>query len=145
MWWVAFRNAHEQYEQRMIMAEVASTESLRVAERRLQKAQLAGDVDALDQLLDERLIFTGGPDGGRYSKADDLAGHRSRTQVMTKVAEEALDVLVDGSTGVTWFLGTLEGTYAATPFAVRLRYTRTWIHDTQRGWRIVAAHSSPAV
>jgi hypothetical protein len=64
---------------------------------------------------------------------------------MTKVSEEALDVLVDGSTGVTWFLGTLEGSYAGTPFSVRLRYTRTWIHDAQRGWRIVAAHSSPAL
>jgi hypothetical protein len=129
----------------MSMVEVASTESLYEAERRLQSAQLAGDVDELDQLLDERLIFTGGPDGGRYSKTDDLEGHRSRTQVMAKVSEEALDVLVDGSTGVTWFLGTLEGTYGGMPFAVRLRYTRTWIHDIERGWRIVAAHSSPAL
>jgi ketosteroid isomerase-like protein len=127
------------------MAEMASVESLRDAERRLQAAQLAGDVDALDALLDDRLIFTGGPDGGRYSKADDLDGHRSRVQVMSRVSEEALDVLVDGSTGVTWFLGTLEGTYAGTPFSARLRYTRTWIHDAQRGWRIVAAHSSPAL
>jgi ketosteroid isomerase-like protein len=111
----------------------------------LQSAQLASDVDALDELLDERLIFTGAPDGGRYGKADDLDGHRSHTQVMTKVAEEALDLLVDGSTGVTWFLGTLEGTYAGTPFAVRLRYTRTWIHDSKRGWRVVAAHSSAAL
>src|SRR5262245_12884165 len=126
------------------MADVASTESLRAAERRLQAAQLAGDIDALDQLIDDRLIFTGGPDGGRYSKSDDLAGHASHTQVMTKVSEEALDVLVDGSTGVTWFLGTLEGTYAGAPFAVRLRYTRTWIHDSRHGWRLVAAHSSPA-
>jgi hypothetical protein len=128
----------------MAMGLVASTESLRDAERRLQSAQLASDVEVLDELLDQRLIFTGGPDGGRYSKADDLTGHRTGIQVMTKVAEEALDVLVDGSTGVTWFLGTLEGSYAGTPFAVRLRYTRTWIHDTERGWRIVAAHSSPA-
>lgn len=126
------------------MNKVASMESLRAAERRLQSAQLAGDVDTLDELLDDRLIFTGGPDGGRYRKADDLQGHRSRTQVMTRVDEESLDVLVDGSTGVTWFLGTLEGSYAGTPFSVRLRYTRTWIHDAQHGWRIVAAHSSPA-
>jgi len=55
---------------------------------------------------------------------------------MTNVAEEALDVLVNGCTGVTWFLGALEGRYAATPFAVRLRYTRTldprhpaWVAD----------------
>jgi hypothetical protein len=129
---------------RTFMSQVASAQGLRDAERRLQAAQLGGDVDELDRLLDDRLIFTGGPDGGRYSKADDLDGHRSRTQVITKVSEESLDVLVAGSTGVTWFLGTLEGTYAGAPFAVRLRYTRTWIHDPQHGWRIVAAHSSPA-
>jgi hypothetical protein len=125
--------------------EVASTESLRDAERRLQAAQLAGDVRELDRLLDDRLVFTGGPDGGRYSKTDDLEGHRSRTQVMTRVAEEALDVLVDGSTGVTWFLGMLEGSYAGAPFALRLRYTRTWVHNPRYGWRVVAAHSSPAL
>jgi ketosteroid isomerase-like protein len=63
---------------------------------------------------------------------------------MTKVSEEELTVLVDGRTGVTWFLGTLEGTFDGTPFAARLRYTRTWIHDDNHGWRVVAAHMSEA-
>ncbi|MGH3565484.1 MAG: nuclear transport factor 2 family protein [Pseudonocardia sp.] len=90
------------------MAEHARIDELREAERRLQAAQLAGDVAALDQLLDDRLIFTYGP-----------------------------------GTGVTWFLGVLEGTLAGAPFAARLRYTRTWIHDDDRGWRVVAAHASP--
>jgi ketosteroid isomerase-like protein len=117
-------------------------DDLREAERRLQAAQLAGDVAALDQLLDDRLIFTG-PDGACYTKQDDLEAQRSR-QVMTKVSEENLEVLADGRTGVTWFLGTLEGTFDGTPFAARLRYTRTWIHDDNYGWRVVAAHMSPA-
>ena len=43
------------------------TSALRDAERRLQAAQLAGDADVLDGLLDDRLIYTGGPDGARYS------------------------------------------------------------------------------
>ena len=94
--------------------------SLCVAERRLQAAQLASDVVALDALLDERLVFTG-PDGALYSKKDDLA-------------------LVDGRTGVTWFLGTLEGAFGGVPFAARVRCTRTWLHDDAHGWRIVAAH-----
>jgi hypothetical protein len=99
---------------------------------------------ALDQLLDDRLIFTFGPDGKCYTKADDLQLHRSRQQVLTKVMEEDLTVLVEGRTGITWFLGALEGTFAGTPFAARLRYTRTWIHDDDHGWRVVPAHASPA-
>jgi hypothetical protein len=117
-------------------------EDLREAEHRLQAAQLAGDVEALDRLLDDRLIFTFG--GNVQTKADDLEVHRTRTQVLTKVAEEELTVLADGRTGVTWFLGTVEGTVSGTPFAARMRYTRTWIYDETHGWRIIAVHASTA-
>jgi hypothetical protein len=120
------------------------THELRQAERRLQAAMLVGDVAALDMLLDDRLIYTGGLDGGCYTKQDDLEVHRSRQLVMTKVIEEDLQVLVDGRTGVTWFLGTLEGTFAGAPASARMRFTRTWINDDVVGWRIVAAHASPA-
>ena len=126
------------------MTKRAPTDELRAAERGLQAAQLAGDTAALDQLLDDRAIFTFGPDGKCYTKHDDLHLHFSHQQILTKVIEEDLTVLVEGCTGVTWFLGTLEGTFAGTPFAARLRYTRTWIHDDNHGWRIVAAHASTA-
>lgn len=125
------------------MAEHNRADELRAAERRLQAAQLASDVAELDQLLDDRLIFTFGLDGKCHTKQDDLQVHRSGQQVVTKVEEEELTVLVEGRTGVTWFRGTVEGTFAGTPFAARLRYTRTWIHDDDHGWRIVAAHASP--
>ncbi|MEH1015485.1 hypothetical protein V6U90_20520 [Micromonospora sp. CPCC 206060] len=49
---------------------------------------------------------------------------------------------VAGRTGVTWFLGTLRGSVAGTPFQVRMRYTRTWNRNGKHGWRIVAAHAS---
>jgi ketosteroid isomerase-like protein len=124
------------------MTERTPPDELRKAERRLQATQLAGDTAALEQLLDDRAVFTG-PDGKCYTKQDDLHLHRSRQQILTKVIEEDLTVLVEGRTGVTWFLGSLEGTFAGTPFAARLRYTRTWIHDNDHGWRIVAAHASP--
>ncbi|WP_433709577.1 nuclear transport factor 2 family protein [Nocardia sp. CA-084685] len=114
-------------------------DNLQDAERRLQAAQLAGDVSVLDQLLDDRLIFTFG--GDVYTKGDDLELHRTRAQVITKLLEEDLTVLVDGHTGVTWFLGVVEGTVHGTPFSARMRYTRTWLHDNVHGWRIIAAHA----
>ncbi|MFC6022639.1 nuclear transport factor 2 family protein [Plantactinospora solaniradicis] len=113
------------------------------AERRLQAAQRAGDVTALDQLLDDNLIAIG-PDGGRYTKQDDLAAHRSRTSVIEDLVEEELDLVVEGSTGVTFFLGRVTGVFDGSPVAARLRYTRTWTYDDAWGWRILAAHISPA-
>jgi hypothetical protein len=121
-------------------ADVAGVKALRAAERQLQRAQLTSDVAALDRLIDDRLVFTG-PDGRLYSKRDDLQVHRSGRQSMTRVDEEDLTVLVVGDTGVTWFLGTLEGTLAGEPFLARVRYTRTWIND-DKGWRLIAAHVS---
>ncbi|WNV74310.1 nuclear transport factor 2 family protein [Geodermatophilus sp. DSM 44513] len=123
------------------MPQSADTETLRAAERRLQAAQLASDVDGLDELLDDAVLFTG-PDGNLYSKEDDLRAHRSGHQVLNRVEEEDLRILVAGSTGVTFFLGILEGTVGGEPFAARMRYTRTWHHDAASGWRIVAAHAA---
>jgi hypothetical protein len=111
------------------------------AERRLQAAQLASDVDELDRLLHERLIFTG-PDGNHYTKQDDLRVHRTGDQILTEVNQEDLTVITVERTGVTCFLGTLAGTLSGTPFTARVRYTRTWIYDEHHGWRLLAAHVS---
>lgn len=121
-----------------------TTDDLRAAERRLQAAQLAADADALDTLVDERLIFTN-VDGLLYSKADDLALQRSGKQRLTHVDEEDLQVLVDGTTGVTWFLGTLSGSLNDQAFTARLRYTRSWTLHPEKGWQLVAAHVSAVV
>jgi len=124
----------------VIMSDTEHTETLRAAERRLQAAQLASDVGALTELLDDAVLFTG-PDGNLYSKEDDLGAHRSGQQVLSRVEESELRVLVTGSTGVTWFLGTLEGSIGGESFAAQMRYTRTWARDAETGWRIVAAHA----
>jgi ketosteroid isomerase-like protein len=56
------------------------------------------------------------------------------------VREEELRVLVDGDTGITWFLGSLEGAFKGESFSARVRYTRTWVYTASDGWRLLAAH-----
>lgn len=118
-------------------------EELRAAERRLQDAQRANDADALDELLHDRLVAIG-PDGARYSKDDDLTAYRSGTSVITAITEEDLALVEAGTTGVTFFTGTVTGTFNGQPLTARLRYTRTWTHDPDVGWQVLAAHISPA-
>ncbi|MBE9498116.1 nuclear transport factor 2 family protein [Streptomyces sp. GKU 257-1] len=115
-------------------------ESLRAAERRLQAAQLASDVDALAELIDDRGRFTG-PDGSLHTKQDDLRAHASGRQLLKRLEEEELQVLATAHTGVTWFLGTLEGSFEGQSVRARLRYTRTWTRD-RTSWRIIAAHAT---
>ena len=117
----------------------ATEAGLLFAERVLHDAQLAGDVAALDRLLDDRLVAIG-PDGARYTKSDDLAGYRSGSSVITQLVEEGVEVLVAGTTGVTFFTGTIAGTFGGRPMSARLRYTRTWTYADEAGWRVLAAH-----
>ena len=123
----------------MVQVTSRSEAGLLAAERALQAAQRAGDVAALDRLLHDRLVAIG-PDGARYTKDQDLAAHRSGSSVITELREEHVEVFVAGSTGVTFFTGTLAGTFGGQPMSARMRYTRTWVHDDDAGWRILAAH-----
>ena len=123
----------------MVKVTPRSEAGLLTAERALHEAQLAGDVAALDRLLHDRLVAIG-PDGARHTKDQDLAAHRSGSSVITDLVEEDVKVLVAGSTGVTFFTGTLSGTFGGQPMSARMRYTRTWVYDDEAGWRILAAH-----
>src|SRR5690606_11178738 len=89
----------------------------------LVAAQLAGDVAALDQLLDDALHFTG-LGGQVFSKADDLAAHRSGALRITRM--QALDrhLTLLGSTVVVSALMDAEATVGGVVHASRLRYTR---------------------
>jgi ketosteroid isomerase-like protein len=123
---------------------VSATEAgLLDAEHRLQQAQRDGDVEVLAGLLDDRLIAIG-PDGTRFRKDDDLDAYRSGSSKIDSLIEEDLEVLVAGTTGATFALCAVSGTFNGEPFAARLRYARTWTFDTEAGWRIVAAQLSPA-
>jgi ketosteroid isomerase-like protein len=121
---------------------VSDTESLKAADRRLQAAQLAADAEALDALIDDRLVFTG-PDARLYSKRDDLELQRSGRQRLTEVTEDELSAVVAGDTGVTFFRGRLAGRFQGAHFTADVRYTRVWIR-TPAGWRLLAAHVSPS-
>lgn len=121
--------------------DATDTTELLAAEHALEVAQLAADADALDRILDDRCVYTG-PDGGLSSKQDDLEMQRSGQQQLTRVDPEEVTALVDGTTGVTWFLGTVAGAIGGEEFSRRVRYTRTWVRSEDLGWRVVAAHIS---
>ncbi|SEN77843.1 nuclear transport factor 2 family protein [Actinacidiphila rubida] len=116
--------------------------ALHEAEQRLQTAVRSGDVEVLDVLMDDRAVYTG-PDGRSFTKDEDLTAHRSRALAVDVLDQHDLQVTVVGATGVTRLLASLQGTAAGTPFAARLRYTRTWVH-TDGIWRVLAAHASAA-
>jgi ketosteroid isomerase-like protein len=118
-----------------------SDEGVLAAERTLQAAQLAGDVDALDRLLHPDLLAVA-PDGRLADKAADLAAHRAGVFEIDDLEEKELRLVSDEGTAVTFVLVRLRGSIGDEKIAGLVRYTRTWVRGPD-GWRVLAAHIAP--
>ncbi len=112
-------------------------------EAALRAAQLAADVQALDRLIADDLLFTG-PDGQLATKAQDLAAHRSgalriREHIPTelrirRLGADAAIVALRTRLTVEVQGSTVTGTY---------RYTRIWARE-QGEWRVAGGHVAPS-
>lgn len=113
------------------------------AEAALRAAMLAGDVSALDRLLDDALVFT--DQAGRVlGKADDLAAYRAGLLRLSRadVTDRAIR-LAGHDAAVVTLRAELAGRWDGNAFAGAFRYTRVW-HRAEGGWRLLAAHCSGA-
>src|SRR5689334_13080201 len=120
------------------MADIEST--IRAAEERLWRAQLSADVEALDELIADDLLFTG-LGGSLETKAADLQQHRSGALKITKL--EPLDFRVRAIPGGAISSVKMDATalIAGKPTSAILRYTRVWISEGGR-WKIAGGHMS---
>lgn len=109
-------------------------------EAELRQAQLASDVEALDRILDDVLVFTNF-DGTLAGKADDLALHRSGRIRITRMEPMERHVLDLGQTSVVSVKMDAAAVIDGAPIEAVLRYTRVW-HRRNDGWRLVAGHMS---
>ena len=113
---------------------VADVEQL---EERLRLAMLAGDVDALEELLSDRLRFVT-LEGFTVGKEGDLEAHRSGTlRLETLVPGEPHIELLGGDVALADVAMQVAGRFAGAKFAGFFRYTRVWYHEGGRS-RIIA-------
>jgi uncharacterized protein DUF4440 len=117
-----------------------SDAALHACEASLRQAQLAGDVRALDRLVDDTLVFTG-PDGTVYGKQDDLDAHRRGVVRITRLEPSEERIQRFGHIAVVSVRMEMSGTFQGADFAGPFRYTRVWCAQRE-GWRIVAGHVS---
>jgi ketosteroid isomerase-like protein len=112
--------------------------ALKHSEEHLRRAMLASDVDSLDRLLDDALLFAS-PTGALVRKHEDLENHRTARQKLTKLEPRDLVVeLFGGDLGIVTVLTDLEGTFDGRPFGGTFRYIRTWHRGEDGAWRVIA-------
>ncbi len=120
------------------MSDLEST--VRAAEERLWRAQLTADVDVLDDLIAEDLLFTG-LGGSLETKAGDLQQHRSGALKITKLEPLEFRVRAIPGGAITSVKMDASALVAGKPTSAILRYTRVWISEGGR-LRIAGGHMS---
>jgi ketosteroid isomerase-like protein len=114
--------------------------SLRACEAALRQAQLSSDVQELERLVDDAIVFTG-PNGAVYGKKDDLDAHRRGLIRITRLEPSEERIQRFGHIAVVSVRMEMSGTFEGSAFAGPFRYTRVWRAQGD-GWRIVAGHVS---
>ncbi|MDF2816364.1 MAG: hypothetical protein K0S73_304 [Stenotrophomonas rhizophila] len=108
---------------------------IRQHEEALRVAMLTSDVEALESLIADDLIFVG-PSGDVFHKQDDLALHRSGRQKLTLAEWRSVEISSHGQAAVTSVTAELAGTFDGAAFAGHFRYSRFWV-KTASGWQVL--------
>jgi len=106
----------------------------------LREAMIASDVEALDRLISDDLIFTAFT-GQLATKEDDLAMHRSGA-----IQIETLDILDRqvrflGEAAIVVSHVRIAGNFNHSPASGEFRFTRVW-HMRPEGWQIVVGSTT---
>ncbi|PUV26470.1 nuclear transport factor 2 family protein [Sphingobacterium athyrii] len=100
-------------------------EDVTEAENQLFLAQLAGDADALDQLLHDQLIALT-PAGQTLTKEMDLDAHRSKAMIIEDASTEIDAIRIIEDTALSVVTMTAKGSVMGSPLAGQFRYFRVW-------------------
>src|SRR5262245_29654287 len=107
-------------------------------EGHMRAAQLAADVDALNRLISDELLFAG-PGGQLATKAQDLDAHA--TGLVRFHEHEPLELRirrVGANVAITSLLARLVVEVAGTSVHGTFRYTRVWAQEGDEVCRVVA-------
>lgn len=111
-------------------------------EARLRAAQLGADVQALDALIDDDLLFTG-PDGTLGTKAQDLEAHGSGVVRFHEHVPTELHIRrIGDDVAIVALRARLAVAVGGTIARGAYRYTRVWVRDSSSAWRVAGGHVS---
>jgi ketosteroid isomerase-like protein len=106
----------------------------------MRDAMLAGDVEALDRLLADDLVFTNQV-GQCFTKADDLAAHSSGRLRIAQLDISDQRVRPAETFAIVTLVANVGGTFDGQGFSGSFTYTRVWELGDGR-WRVAVAHCS---
>lgn len=117
------------------------TDQVLARENSLLDAMTTNNVDLLEDLLHDDLLFNG-PDGTTATKAMDLANYRSGNIHLHTATSHDLAISLIGDTAVVAVTVELQGNYLDESLDGRFRYLRVWKLIDDR-WQVIGGSVVP--
>jgi len=111
------------------------------AEDRLCEAMRTSDLEALDALLAEELIFTSHW-GALFGKQEDLAAHREGVVQIDHLAASDRQIRMVAGVAIVTLRLEIAGSIGGEPSVGAFRFTRIWAPSADGAWQVVAAQST---
>lgn len=115
-------------------------EQIKQAEDQLIQAIISSDVEILDTLLDESLLFTNHL-GMLLRKQDDLDAHRNGIIKIVSIRASDQRIELFNDTAVVNVVLLIDGSYQEQRNEANFRFTRVWKLFANNKLRLIAAHS----
>lgn len=119
----------------------ALAQQIIAVEEQLRLGMLSSNLETLDQLIADDLVFTSHL-GQVMSKQDDLSFHQGGLCQFQTITYSEQYIQPVGDMVVVSVRVHITGTYSETPFEDDLRFTRLWQRSSQDSWQIIMGHSS---
>lgn len=119
------------------------TQHIEALENRLIEAMKISNVQELDVLLADDLIFTAHT-GLLFTKQDDLNSHASGNIEIFSIDASEQKIRIEGNVAIVSVLLEISGSFFGNTEVGFFRFTRVW-KDHGAQWQIIAAHSTQVV
>lgn len=113
---------------------------IELKEEELRLAMLNGDIDSLNKLIDDELVFSI-PTGELIDKKNDLSGYASGVKKFSKVDNEIIQIKQLNDSAVVFCKTELEGIVGDINVGGNYIYMRVW-QKLKDEWRVVAGQVS---
>jgi len=116
------------------------TQQIQTAEARLLEAMKTSNVQELDALIADDLIFTSHT-GQLLTKQDDVEAHSSGNIEIFTIESSEQKIKVDGDVAIVSVLLDISGSFYGSTEVGFYRFTRVW-KNNGGNWQVIAAHST---
>ncbi|MGD9161208.1 MAG: nuclear transport factor 2 family protein [Desulfobacteraceae bacterium] len=110
-------------------------------EKKLESSMLSSDVEMLDKLLDDELVFTNHI-GQQTTKQMDLEAHRSGFVKIESISQSNQSVNLFENVAIVTVLSEICGLFGKVRSTAKIQFTRIWQKKNSEEYKLIAAHSS---